>query len=190
MRAKCYASTTTAAPRPIIRSLIDPLSGRRSTRWGIRNSVGLVIHPETGELWATDNGPQGGDEINIIKAGRHYGWPFVTYGRAYNYDLKGERSGLAPPSVQPPTSAPGMEEPFLYYMPSIAIAGIAFYTGDKFPLWKGNIFVGGLKGTQLSRIALKQTRFGKPSRYAARRARAADSRCETRARRPLVSHDR
>ena len=123
---------------------------------GIRNSVGLVIHPETGELWATDNGPQGGDEINIIKAGRHYGWPFVTYGRAYNYDLKGERSGLAQPSVQPPTSASGMEEPFLYYMPSIATAGIAFYTGDKFPLWKGNIFVGGLKGTQLSRIALNR----------------------------------
>jgi aldose sugar dehydrogenase len=119
---------------------------------GIRNSIGLIVHPETGELWQTDNGPQGGDEINIIKRGLNYGWPVVTYGRAYTTDPDGIRSGLPPPSVQAPTSAPGMEEPFTFYKPSIAISGMAFYTGDKFPQWKGNLFVGGLAGTQLSRI--------------------------------------
>ena len=126
---------------------------------GIRNVGGLTLHPETDEFYATDHGPQGGDEINIIsesKPGLNYGWPVVTYGRAYNRDLKGWRSRLPPPSVKPPTSAPGMEEPFLYYSPSIATSGITFYTGDKFPLWKGNIFVGALRGTQLSRISLNR----------------------------------
>ena len=72
---------------------------------------GLTVHPDNGELWHTDNGPQGGDEINIIKRGLNYGWPVVTYGRAYTTDPDGIRSGLPPPNVQPPTSAPGMEEP-------------------------------------------------------------------------------
>lgn len=123
---------------------------------GIRNSDGLILHPETGELWETEHGPQGGDEVNIIKRGANYGWPFVTYGRAYNYDLDGARSGLVPPTIQPLTSAPGMEEPFLFYIPSIAISGIAFYTGDQLSGWKGNLFVGGLRGTQLSRISLNK----------------------------------
>jgi aldose sugar dehydrogenase len=123
---------------------------------GIRNSIGLIVRPETGELWQTDNGPQGGDEINIIKRGLNYGWPVVTYGRAYTTDPDGIRSGLPPPSVQPPTSAPGMEEPVTFYKPSIAISGMAFYTGDKFPQWKGNLLVGGLAGTQLSRIVFNE----------------------------------
>ncbi|HEV8317844.1 MAG TPA: PQQ-dependent sugar dehydrogenase [Vicinamibacterales bacterium] len=119
---------------------------------GIRNAIGLTIHPETGELWETENGPQGGDEVNIIRAGRNYGWPLVTYGRAYTSDPEGKKSGLPPPSVQPPTSAPGMEEPVTFYKPSIAISGMVFYTGDKFPLWRGNLIVGGLAGMQLSRL--------------------------------------
>ena len=142
----------------------NPFIGRPGFRpeiyaLGIRNVGGLTPHPETGEFYATDHGPQGGDEINIIsesQPGLNYGWPVVTYGRAYTFDPKGERSGLPPPSIKPPTSAPGMEEPFLYYTPSIATSGIVFYTGDKFPLWKGNIFVGALRGTQLSRIALNR----------------------------------
>jgi glucose/arabinose dehydrogenase len=121
---------------------------------GIRNAVGLTIHPQTGELWETEHGPQGGDEVNIIRSGRNYGWPLVTYGRAYTSDPDGKRSGLPPPTVQPPTSAPGMEEPVTYYKPSIAISGMAFYTGDKFPQWRGNLLVGGLAGMQLSRIML------------------------------------
>jgi glucose/arabinose dehydrogenase len=129
---------------------------------GIRNALGLAIHPETGELWETENGPQGGDEVNIIRAGKNYGWPVITYGRAYTNDPEGKNSGLPPPSVQPPTSAPGMEEPVTYYKPSIAISGMIFYTGDKFPTWRGNLIVGGLVGMQLSRIVF--TRDGLEAR--------------------------
>ena len=123
---------------------------------GIRNALGLAIHPETGELWETENGPQGGDEVNIIRAGKNYGWPVVTYGRAYTNDPEGKNSGLPPPTIQPPTSAPGMEEPVTFYKPSIAISGMVFYTGDKFPTWRGNLIVGGLIGMQLSRIIFNQ----------------------------------
>ena len=119
---------------------------------GIRNAIGMAFRPETGQLWETENGPQGGDEINIIRAGLNYGWPVVTYGRAYSSDPEGARSGLPPPTIQPPTAAPGMEEPFTYYKPSIAIAGMTFYTGDKFPEWTGDLFAGGLAGRQLSRV--------------------------------------
>ena len=139
----------------------NPFAGRSGFKpeiyaLGIRNAIGLTLHPETGELWETENGPQGGDEVNIIRAGRNYGWPVVTYGRAYTFDADGRQSGLPPPSVQPPTSAPGMEEPVTFYKPSIAISGMVFYTGDKFPLWRGNLIVGGLAGMQLSRITFNQ----------------------------------
>lgn len=119
---------------------------------GIRNALGLTIHPDTGELWETEMGPQGGDEINIIRSGLNYGWPLVTYGRAYTHDPDGTRSGLPPASVQPPTAAHGMEEPVTFYKPAIAISGMAFYTGAKFPAWRRNLFVGGLAGMQLSRL--------------------------------------
>lgn len=123
---------------------------------GIRNAIGLAVHPETGELWETENGPEGGDEVNIIRPGVNYGWPVVTYGRAYKSDLEGRKSGLPPPTVQPPTSAPDFQEPVTFYKPSIAISGMTFYTGDKFPLWKGNLIVGGLVGAQISRIAFSR----------------------------------
>ena len=123
---------------------------------GIRNAIGMAFHPETGHFWETENGPQGGDEINIIQPGLNYGWPVVTYGRAYTSDPEGARSGLPPPTIQPPTAAPGMEEPYTYYKPSIAIAGMAFYTGDKFPEWRGNLFAGGLAGRQLSRVVFNE----------------------------------
>lgn len=119
---------------------------------GIRNAIGLTLHPETGEIWETENGPFGGDEVNIIRAGLNYGWPVVTYGRAYPNDPEGKKSGLAPPNVQPPVQMEGMVEPVTYYKPSIAIAGVIFYTGDKFPLWKGNLIAGGLAGMQLTRV--------------------------------------
>ena len=123
---------------------------------GIRNAIGMAFHPQTGELWETENGPQGGDEVNIIRPGLNYGWPVVTYGRAYSSDADGSRSGLLPPRQQPPTAAAGMEEPFTYYKPSIAISGMAFYTGDQFPQWKGSLFAGGLVGMQLSRIVFNE----------------------------------
>ena len=123
---------------------------------GIRNAMGLTIHPQTGEMWESENGPQGGDEINILKRGANYGWPVVTYGRAYNYDPDGHVSGLVPPSQKPPSAAPGMEEPFAFYVPSIAVSGMTFYTGDKFPLWKGSLLVAALGGMQISRSSFNR----------------------------------
>ena len=132
----------------------NPFSGRPGHKpelfaLGIRNAMGLYFHAETGELWETENGPQGGDEINIIRAGKNYGWPVISYGRAYTGELTG---GTGPVSDQP--FASGMEQPWLFWSPSISLAAITFYTGNRFPDWKGNIFVGGLIGTQLQRIVL------------------------------------
>jgi glucose/arabinose dehydrogenase len=117
---------------------------------GIRNILGMVIHPETGELWEHENGPQGGDEINIIKPGRNYGWPIISYGRAYT----GERTGGSSGPTTSLVTMPGMEDPILIWVPSIAPSGLAFYTGDQFPGWKGNIFVGGMRSTLLQRIVM------------------------------------
>jgi aldose sugar dehydrogenase len=101
---------------------------------GHRNSLGMALNPTTGELWQTENGPNGGDEINIIRAGKNYGWPIVSYGRTYP----------GPWQAKLPTSE-GFEPPTVYWTPAIAVSGIAFYTGDKLPLWKGDVFVGGLR---------------------------------------------
>ena len=122
---------------------------------GIRNALGLFVHPDTGQIWETENGPMGGDEINIIEAGRNYGWPVVSYGRDYSGNQLGGLSG----TTSERTWAPGMEEPFMYWVPSPALSGIAIYTGDQFPAWKGNIFIGALGGRnlgsrQLHRIVL------------------------------------
>lgn len=117
---------------------------------GIRNSLGLFVHPQTGELWEHENGPMGGDEINIIKAGKNYGWPVVSYGRAYNGDATGDASG--PLTTDHHTS--GMEAPFLFWVPSIAPSGFLYYSGERFEGWKGNLFVGGMRGTVFQRIVL------------------------------------
>ena len=117
---------------------------------GIRNSLGLFVHPQTGDLWEHENGPMGGDEINVIKAGKNYGWPVVSYGRAYNGDPTGDASG----PLTAEHSAPGMEEPFLFWVPSIAPSGFLYYTGERFERWKGNLFVGGMRGTVFQRIVL------------------------------------
>ncbi|MFP4314191.1 MAG: PQQ-dependent sugar dehydrogenase [Alphaproteobacteria bacterium] len=114
--------------------------------YGNRNVQGIAMHPETKEIWAHEHGPKGGDEINILKAGNNYGWPEITYGVAY--------SGFP---ITDQTSAPGMEQPVLYWDPSIAPCGMIFYTGNKFPAWQGNIFVGALAGTHLRRISIDGT---------------------------------
>ena len=116
---------------------------------GIRNAMSLVVHPETGDIWETENGPQGGDELNIIRAGKNYGWPVISYGRSYSGDVTGGTG----PSNDPPVGS-GLEQPLLFWSPSIALSGMAFYTGDRFPEWKGSIFVGALVGTQLQRIVM------------------------------------
>lgn len=100
---------------------------------GHRNMLGLAIHPETGEVWESENGPQGGDEINILKSGANYGWPLVSFGRMYEGPRVSER-----------THMDGMEGPVNIWIPAIAVSGITFYTGDRFPVWKNNLFAGGL----------------------------------------------
>ena len=122
---------------------------------GIRNALGLFVHPETGEIWETENGPMGGDELNIIRPGRNYGWPIISYGTDYTGNKLGGLSGTT--SEQP--WAPGMEEPFMFWMPSPALTGLVIYTGDKFPRWKDQVFIGALGGAnlgsrQLHRIVL------------------------------------
>jgi glucose/arabinose dehydrogenase len=100
---------------------------------GHRNTLGLILHPESGELWQHENGPNGGDEINIVLPGRNYGWPVVSFGRDYS----GAR-------LYEPTQE-GMETPLVVWLPAIAVAGMTVYTGDQFPAWKGNVFVGSLR---------------------------------------------
>jgi aldose sugar dehydrogenase len=101
---------------------------------GHRSSLGLAMHPLTGEIWENENGPNGGDEINILKPGRNYGWPKVSYGRDYPGPWHSDLPGHA-----------GYEPPVVLWIPSIAVSGMAFYTGDKLPKWKGDVFVGSLR---------------------------------------------
>ena len=101
---------------------------------GHRNTLALIQHPITGEVWQHENGPNGGDEINILLPGRNYGWPEVSFGRFYSGGRVNEH----------PTRE-GLESPLLVWLPAIAASGMAVYTGDKFPEWKGNVFIGSLR---------------------------------------------
>jgi glucose/arabinose dehydrogenase len=111
--------------------------------YGHRNAQGIVRHPKTGDIWAVEHGARGGDEINILKRGANYGWPVITYGMSYAGFPIGEG-----------THKPGMEQPIKYWVPSIAPSGMAFYTGDKFPGWQGNLFIGALALQHLNRLTL------------------------------------
>jgi aldose sugar dehydrogenase len=127
----------------------NPFAGRAGALpeiWslGHRNVQGAALHPDTGELWTHEHGPQGGDEVNIAEAGRNYGWPLLTYGR--NYGI-GTRIGEEGPK-------PGYEQPLKVWVPSIAPSGMAFLTSDRYPGWKGNLFVGALRGEILVRLTL------------------------------------
>ena len=118
--------------------------------YGHRNPQGLVIHPTTDDVLLTEHGPQGGDELNLVLPGRNYGWPVIGYGVQYG----GERLHRARHLEE-------MEQPVQYWTPSIATSGLMIYTGDRFPEWKGNIFVGGLAGQQLHRLPLIPTTDGR-----------------------------
>jgi len=109
--------------------------------YGHRNVQGAALHPATGELWTNEHGPKGGDELNRTLAGRNYGWPLVTYGVEYSGKTISEQQ-----------TAPGIEPPVHYWVPSIATSGLLFYTGERFLQWRGNAFVGGLASQQLSRL--------------------------------------
>ena len=112
--------------------------------YGHRNPQGLAFHPITGELWSTEHGAQGGDEVNIIQPGKNYGWPVIGYGT--NYDGSPIGDGTA--------HHEGMEEPVYYWDPAIAPSGCCFYTGDAIPEWKNNLFVAGLAGQHVARLVL------------------------------------
>lgn len=121
---------------------------------GNRNMQGAALHPKTGELWTHEHGPQGGDEINVIRAGRNYGWPVITYG--VNYGI-GTRIGEG-------THKPGMEQPLYKWVPSIAPSGMAFYEGGKFPDWRGNLLIGALRDEMLVRLELDGEKVMKEER--------------------------
>lgn len=129
----------------------NPFAGRNDARpeiwsYGHRNIQGMAVHPATGVVWLNEHGARGGDEINIPEKGKNYGWPVIAYGKHYS----GEKIGIG-------TEAPGMEQPLFYWDPSIAPSGMAFYAGDKFPAWKGNLFIGSLKFNAAYRLVLDGT---------------------------------
>jgi aldose sugar dehydrogenase len=114
---------------------------------GNRNIQGMAIHPETGQLWTTEHGPMGGDELNLIKAGKNYGWETITYGRNYNGSI-----------ITDLTHMPGMEQPNLHWTPSIAVCGLDFYTGDLFEKWKNRLLVGALKYEEVRLLQIEEDR--------------------------------
>lgn len=123
----------------------NPFVGRAGYRpeiftLGHRNIMGLAVQPDTGAIWENENGPNGGDEINVLQPGRNYGWPVVSHGRFY-----------LGPRVNEKMYQEGMEQPLVFWVPAIAISGMTFYTGDRFPNWKGHAFVGGLRRGEVPR---------------------------------------
>lgn len=131
-------------------------AGARPEVWsyGHRNVQGAALHPQSGELWTHEHGPQGGDEVNRTRAGLNYGWPEITYGREY---VTGRKIGQADARAD-------VEPPVLHWTPSIAPSGMVFYTGDVFPAWKGSLFVGSLKFQLLARLELDGERVVREER--------------------------
>ncbi|MFN2348779.1 MAG: PQQ-dependent sugar dehydrogenase [Thioalkalivibrio sp.] len=131
----------------------NPFVGRSDARpeiytYGNRNAQGMALHPETGEVWANEHGPRGGDELNRIRAGVNYGWPVISHGIDYSGRDIGE--GIS--------EKEGMEQPVHHWTPSIAPSGMAFYTGDVFPAWRDNVFVGALAHTHVTRLVMDGNR--------------------------------
>lgn len=129
----------------------NPFFGRNDAKpeifsYGHRNAQGLAWHPETGELWATEIGPMAGDELNRLIPGANYGWPLVSLGKIYNSSLASEQ----------PWWRPGIEMPIMFWAPAISPSSLMIYDGDRFPLWRGHYFIGGLSGQQLQRVAFDQ----------------------------------
>ena len=125
--------------------LQDPLVPPDVFAFGVRDPEGAAINPQTGELWEVEHGPAGGDELNVIRSGRDYGWPVVSYGLQYT-------TGKPVGSGQ--TAKAGMEQPLYFWFPDIAPSGLMFYTGDRFPEWRGNLFIGSLGERAVVRLVL------------------------------------
>ena len=115
---------------------------------GHRNPQGIALHPETGDLWEVEFGPRGGDELNLIKSGKNYGWPIITYGIEYSGEAIGD-------SIQ---QKEGMEQPVYYWDPVISPSGIIFYSGAGIEEWKNNLFICGLSSTHLARIVIENNK--------------------------------
>jgi len=143
-RGKILRLTDEGKPAPGNPFLNDRKALAEIFSYGHRNVQGAALHPRTGELWATDHGPQGGDELNLVRAGVNYGWPVITYGVNYGIGTK----------IGEGTSKPGMAQPQKYWVPSPALSGMAFYEGDRFPRWRGNVLLGALRGQALIRVRL------------------------------------
>jgi len=131
----------------------NPFIGRDQARpelysYGHRNVQGLALHPQTGDLWESEFGPRGGDEINLIQPGHNYGWPAITYGIEYS----GEKVGPGN------TQQAGLEQPIYYWDPVISPSGISFYSGNNIPEWNNNLFVGGLSGKHIARLVIKNNK--------------------------------
>jgi glucose/arabinose dehydrogenase len=149
----------------------NPFLNRQGVRpeiwtYGHRNAQGLAVHPDTGEVWTNEHGPQGGDELNRPLPGRNYGWPVVGFGVNY-------QTGLA---IHSGTHREGMEQPVHVWVPSIGISGMMFYTGDRFPNWRGNMFVGGMVGQRLARLTLDGRRVVNEETLAQQMGRIRDVR--------------
>ena len=115
--------------------------------YGHRNVQGIAVRPGSTEVWTHEHGPKGGDEVNVLRAGANYGWPAITFGIDYSGAL-----------ISKSHAAPGMEQPVLYWVPSIAPSGMDFYVGDRFPAWRGDLFVGALAARELRRLDLDGAR--------------------------------
>lgn len=130
----------------------NPFIGRPDARpeiysYGHRNIQGMTLHPQSGRVWLVEHGPRGGDELNLPEPGRNYGWPLITYGREYH----GPRIG--------PTEKDGLEQPLHHWTPSIAPSGMTVYSGEAFPRWRGDLFVGALALTHLNRLRIEDGRL-------------------------------
>jgi glucose/arabinose dehydrogenase len=147
----------------------NPFEGRPGFKpeiysMGHRNSLALMVHPVTGELWNDENGPNGGDEINLIKPGKNYGWPIVSYGRAYDG-----------PRISDNPYREGWELPVVFWVPAIAVSGMEVYTGNRFPNWKNNMFVGSMRvGEILGTGHLERIIFNKRNEEMRRESMLAD----------------
>jgi glucose/arabinose dehydrogenase len=149
----------------------NPFVGRAGVRpeiwsYGHRSPQGLAIHPETGDIWMNEHGPQGGDELNLILPGRNYGWPVIGHGVNY---------GSGSP-IHSGTTRAGMESPVHFWVPSIATSGLMIYSGDRFPQWRGNLFVGGMVGQEIVRITLDGHRVASVENILQNRGRVRDIR--------------
>jgi len=146
---KILRLTDDGRPAPGNPFLGNPKAKPETFSLGNRNVQGAALHPRTGVLWAHEHGPQGGDELNVIKAGVNYGWPVITHGVNY---VSGTRIGEG-------THKPGMAQPVRHWVPSPALSGMAFYEGDRFPKWRGDVLIGALRGQNLIRVRLDGEQF-------------------------------